>query len=406
MKTRFSKLMAIVMVFALIVAFAAIPASAYTAIQGTSTTFNKYLILDEDAKVPDVTFTYTIAPGDAVAARAPGTNGAEDKGTVAILAGIGTPSVGSAVFKGTGTNPDVPVTTEISGVTLETGKGHVDKTVTIDFSGITFSEPGIYRYVLTEQENAYKGISYDITNNNNKTRFLDVYVNDSDGVLSVGNYVLHKTATEIEPNNTSGSNAYSGTEKSVGFVNEFESANLEFGKEVIGNQGSKDKYFKFTLAITNAQPNTEYNLVRDADATIAANAATKTDYSGKTNPTSFTTDANGAATVEFYLHDGQYITVKDLPYGSVYSVTEDEEDYFKREGIQENVATHNSAIHTGAISGTMTDANVYTGFTNERNGIVPTGVLLTVAPFAIGLLLFGALAIFFIARKKKRAEEE
>ena len=54
----------------------------------------------------------------------------------------------------------------------------------------------------------------------------------------------------------------------------------------------------------------------------------------------------------------------------------------------------------------MTDANVYTGFTNERNGIVPTGVLLTVAPFAIGLLLFGALAIFFIARKKKKAEEE
>ena len=51
-------------------------------------------------------------------------------------------------------------------------------------------------------------------------------------------------------------------------------------------------------------------------------------------------------------------------------------------------------------------ADITAAFTNTKQGVVPTGVLLTVAPFAIGLLLFGALAVFFVARKKKRAEEE
>ena len=61
MKTRFSKLMAIVMVFALIVAFAAIPASAattYTPVVGAETTFSKYLIVDSDTNIPNTSFDF------------------------------------------------------------------------------------------------------------------------------------------------------------------------------------------------------------------------------------------------------------------------------------------------------------------------------------------------------------
>ena len=65
MKKRTLKLMAVAMVFALIFAFAALPASAattYTAIGG-STTFVKNLVVDEDANIPDITFAYTITRG-------------------------------------------------------------------------------------------------------------------------------------------------------------------------------------------------------------------------------------------------------------------------------------------------------------------------------------------------------
>ena len=77
MKTRFSKLMAIAMVFALIFAIAAIPASAattYTPLQVSSSTTNhtttlkKYLVVDEDATIPNKTFNFSVAAGSAIPA--------------------------------------------------------------------------------------------------------------------------------------------------------------------------------------------------------------------------------------------------------------------------------------------------------------------------------------------------
>ena len=44
-------------------------------------------------------------------------------------------------------------------------------------------------------------------------------------------------------------------------------------------------------------------------------------------------------------------------------------------------------------------------FHNDLTGAIPTGILLTVAPFAVGLLLFGSIVIF-LAAKKRRAEDE
>ena len=42
-------------------------------------------------------------------------------------------------------------------------------------------------------------------------------------------------------------------------------------------------------------------------------------------------------------------------------------------------------------------------FTNTRNGIIPTGIIMTIAPFAIGICVFGAVFIFIICRKKRRS---
>ena len=98
MKTRFSKLMAIVMVFALIVAFAAIPASAattYTPAEGGETTFSKYLIVDSDTNIPNTSFDFSIA---AITEGKPATDS-----TVAVYApgsaGVsGTPTISDPAF--------------------------------------------------------------------------------------------------------------------------------------------------------------------------------------------------------------------------------------------------------------------------------------------------------------------
>ena len=393
MKTRFSKLMAIVMVFALIVAFAAIPASAaYTPVHGdNSLSFNKFLIVDEDARIPAIDFEYAIAPGSAAAATAT---------TPAIIAGVGTPTIGTASFAtGETAYTSVQGTDE---VTLDSGEKYAKKAVTVNFSNVTFNQPGIYRYVITEDMTnaANKAVSYDTqTSGTAGTRYLDVYVVDNAGALSVSQYVMHETAAVV-PNNDADDKA---DDKSSGFVNEITSHEIEFGKEVTGNQGSKDKYFKYTLTISNAQANTTY----EVDLTNAEAAPVKTDatkYATMSNPSTIMTGSHGVVTEYFYLKDGQYITIKGLPEGYLYELSEDAEDYTSSNGITAANNAGNTAYSDPVVNTTGVNADIKTGFTNERTGTIPTGVLLTIAPFAIGLLLFGALAIFFIARKKKREE--
>ena len=60
----------------------------------TTTTFDKYLVLNQDANVPNVTFTFSIAAGAALDATST---------TPRIEAGIGTPVIGSATFGPTDT---------------------------------------------------------------------------------------------------------------------------------------------------------------------------------------------------------------------------------------------------------------------------------------------------------------
>ena len=62
-----------------------------SAVKGGTTTFNKYLILNENAHVPDADFTFKIAPGTPVPADSA-------SGMPAIYAGIGAPTVFEAAF--------------------------------------------------------------------------------------------------------------------------------------------------------------------------------------------------------------------------------------------------------------------------------------------------------------------
>lgn len=430
MKTRFSKLMAIVMVFALIFAIAAIPASAapysYTAVAGGTTTFSKYLIVDSDTHIPNVTFDFSIAP---ITTGKPATST-----TVAVYAPADAGVTGTADISDPEFTSDIATTPTFSSVqsadtgklTLDTGKHYAAKIVTVDFTGVSFPEPGIYRYVVTEAV-ATGAYTHDTQNTGgtDRTRYLDVYVtDDGTGTLAVSSYVLHKEDGTVDVNATSGSGdvATAGAavdDKSASYVNEYETKDLAFSKKVSGNQASKDKYFAYTVTLSGLTAGDTFTVdYTNADASINANPnnATTVITSAVTQPSSLTVAAGATSITQvFYLQHGQSIKILGLPTTATYTVVEDEEDYTKAEdndlvavpahGTQGDADYADAKTYSDDYTGTMA-TDKYVGYTNTRNGLIPTGVLLTVAPFAIGLLLFGALAIFFIARKKKRAEEE
>ena len=374
--------------FALLIGTTAITASAedtYT-VNGTNTQFNKYLVVDEDTNIPAISFNFNVAHGTAVAATAT---------TPAILAGVGTPTIETVSFTdGQATSKTAP-----SDLNLASGKKFAVQTATVDFSGVTFTKPGVYRYVITEQETAgAKAVTYDTqaTTPGSKVRYLDVYVADVNNALTVRSYVMHETDTVVA-NNDPDSKA---DDKSSSYVNEISTKDLEFGKEVTGNQGSKDKYFKFQLVISNAQANTTYSIdLTSAEASPTATAATS--YSSMTNPASFITNDTGDATITFYLKDGQYIKIPGLPDGYGYTLTETAEDYTSSETISA-VNGKGGVAYSDDVTGTNVSNDIKTGFTNDRTGIIPTGVIMTIAPFAIGICVFGAIIIFIICRRKRR----
>lgn len=455
---------------AVIASVAAVPMSASAA--GTTysstlttendkkaTTLDKYLVMKADANVPNAQFTFSVAPGTVIDAD-------KTNGTLAVLAGIGTPVLsngGTMTFSTADTTTaeaakgtDTPVF-----VTADTSdEKYVKKTLTLDFSGVAFTEPGVYRYLITEA-----GTNQGITNGyvdastTETVRTLDVYVEDAgttvaDGTdagkpqLKITGYVMYNgtqtgapKASAATPEATPNGAEVAGATKNDTITNVYSSQDLTFGKAVTGNQGSKDKYFKYTVEIGNiSAENAKLSVdLSGADSAVPAspNAATNGDYAGKVNPavliadTTKTVDADGYTaeavtageapdtvttykiTAEYYLQNGQYITIQGLPKGASYSVTEDEEDYTRTSGITAalsplnwNGESGNDAL-TDAASGSIADADIHTGYTNDRSGTIPTGILTTVAG-SLGVVALGAIGVTggIIYMKKKKSEDE
>ena len=348
--------------FALLIGTTAITASAettYTPIGG-STTLVKNLVVDKDANIPDITFNYTIrrgTPKDATAT------------TIEILESpLGGGSIGSAVFSNADTASaisGVPSDDDPSNPTAD--KKYAQKSVSITFPVGTFTKPGVYRFVISETNTNLPGVTYDA----NPTRYLDVFVvANENNELSVNSYVLRDTATDI---GTNGKYVVNPGVKSSGYTNSLTQYDFDFSKTISGNQADKNKRFNFTLTITGANPGT---------------------YS----PTSITVGANGTATGEYSLTDGSTVKIIGLNAGAICTVTEDPDDYTATHSLDGGAAV--SGESSNAV--TLEDSDHSVAFTNTREGIIPTGVIMTIAPFAIGICVFGAIIIFIICRRKRR----
>ena len=229
--------------------------------------------------------------------------------------------------------------------------------------------------MINETDGGKPGVTYDTT-----SRYLDVFViaDPTTNELSVDSYVLRNSATTI---GTDGAYTTDPDVKSDGYTNEVTQYDFSFSKAITGNQGDKNKLFTFTLNITNAIPGTY-----------------PVETSGvSTNVSSITIGSDGTYTGNIDLTDGSSVRIVNLNKNAVCTVSEDAEDYTATHVIDSGSSV--SGANSGSI--TLADADHSVAFTNTRNGIIPTGVLLTIAPFAIGILLFGAVIIFFIAKRRR-----
>ena len=395
----------------------------YTPVSAQNATFSKYLIVDNGATAPDTTFTYSISSTDVTEQDATAANGTTP-GTLRVYKGTGTPTIAPVSFR----HDDTAETS-----TLVTDYKTYKKTITINMSSVTFSEPGVYRYYIEEADSTLGGMYCDVdyttpalTTEGSRFRTLDVYVEDASTETATGTTKeLKITGTKaIEVNAANGAEVVEGGKavpKSDRYVNYYTSQSLTFGKVVTGNQGSRDKYFKFTLKLNSPSTATVSVDVSHADGTVAAGVNSATTVSG-TNVTSIDLTAGNEVSTDFYLQHGQYIIVNGLPVGTTYELIEDAEGYESTAGIAQAVSVINwdgvagndalSDSTTGTIAiddndaTTTGDGDIHTGFTNDKQGIIPTGVLMTMTPVVVIAVIAVAGVAFFVVRGAKRKAVE
>ena len=398
---------------------------AYTAVSGGKAVFEKYLTMNSQSKVPNATFTFAI-DGNVTALDSDGTS------TLHVYAGNdannveGTPTISNAVFAPTDTaydaiqdqptsvtvrNQDDGKTTNKDLLTLDSGKKYARHDVTVDFSGVQYKEPGVYRYLITEQATTNQGV----TNDADATRILDVYVEDKGGkdagTLNVAGYVLQNA----EPDGTVKRDGTGAVEKSKGYTNDYTTHDLEISKTVAGNQASRDEYFKMTVKISKAVAGTVYDVdLTKADATTKTNGV---NTEAHTNPATLTVGDDGTVTQDFWLQGGQSIKIQGLADKTAYDIKEDA-TLMDKEGYDPTaVITGDTKTGAGEANDIAMDASTYTvaddaitddakvAFTNTKNGTIPTGIIMSVAPYAAIVLLGGAGATI-VMRKKKEEDAE
>ena len=424
------------------------PVAGHAANATGAFSFEKYLVMDAGAEVPNVTFSYSIAAGTAIPA---------GNGTMEVLAGLtpGNVTINDTTFAKNDTTytsvqtGDIDVDrlasdraasgTSANGVQFDyadvaasgddcarsaLGEKYAVKTATVDFSGVSFPEPGIYRYIISEDAsaaNAAAGIMHDTDSD----RVLDVYVtDDGNGTLVVSSYVLHTDVGTVAASASMGSADVQAAgdalaDKTDGFTNEFKTVDLTISKDVSGNQASRDKYFALTLDLAGLNASGQYvvSLADDnngnttdgnADATSLTNSATIAANGGQTNTQLITASDAGEAQATFYLQHGQKVAVRGIPLNATYKVVENEEDYLPSFTIDstDGTVTGNAGAKGMETAQNFNGADHIVAFTNTRNGVIPTGVMMAVAPFAIAAAIGGAGIATVSLKKKKREDEE
>lgn len=241
-----------------------------------------------------------------------------------------------------------------------------DKTTNFDFSKVVYPRPGVYRYLVTETSGNTPGVTY-----SNKKYVVDVYALDEDGTIKPKYIVSH------QENNSA--------KEPIKFDNALKTTALTVIKKVTGNAGDKNKEFEFKLTLT---ANDFYK-----SGTIAAEINKK---DGLVDSKQFSIGEN-----TFKLKDGERLDISKLPIGVTYKVEEiGSEDYQKTATIDKDTSDNvdkQEYTFTEQVSDDTPDAIVVT---NNKNIDTPTGVAMTIAPYAVMTLVGIGGVLYFVKNKK------
>ncbi len=369
---------------------------------------------------PVVTYTYTVTPADvtnltvtdegkdhasnaAVTApvKAGITTGLVVTGTAAGTAGTAASATGTLVFTNAST-----FTAAAAGSTNEYD-------ITLDFSGVTFTQPGVYRYQIAETTSAaYAAVAME--DGEFDTVYLDVYV---DGNLKIYGYVCMSTNASVDPNTDTKINGFVDGTAADG-SDKYYTYDLVISKDVVNDSYAEGNIaFPFTVIFSNTEGYTSTFTITET----AGTGSTGISPAAASAPT-----WSGVAKVK----DGGAITYTGIPAGVDVEVYETNiaagVTYTVDTVVNGGTAVNDPAVVWGTTPGSAVaqttkadyestkvtvdttkiatvDAKQTVAITNTLLLISPTGVAMRVAPFVL-MLAAGAVLLFF-ARRRRHEDE-
>ena len=318
---------------------------------------------------------------------------------------------------------------ELTGKTLEDFRDRVK----IGFKPGAFATPGVYRFVVTEgaatgfnsgDVEAMKVTVGGAVKSYQTQRFLDVYVRLKEGSTTgekeIYGYVLHSGDTQVTSNVTG--NKHTG-DKNSGFDGDkgkggkkdtpqgytrYTPRKLKVDKKISG-MIDKNNLFPFTV-------NLFHNPVTGGAAYDNPNLQVKVKMPGATAYT--VKKASDIPGLGAKLKDGDSLEIIGLPKTTTYKVKETNNTALTIKSdvrFSEDVANpvpDTAAVSTETVAPTASstekggDKNLllndsHVAYHNHIDEITPTGVVLTVAPYAMMLAVAGSMGFMFFNRKKE-----
>ena len=408
---------------------------------------------------PAITYTYTLTPGTAGVSITDATSDHESglATTTTTLAGVTTGVViNNSQTAGNASSAAGTIAWTNADVLDASSTGTANyKNLTIDFSNVVFSQPGVYRYKISESAATYTTSGVVETNAPEGTRharYLDVYVmrstlygktedgsadsttnaaywwkiygyvcvyNDNDAITPDGDT---PTAGAVKTNGF-----VSGTDGSANFkADEYHTYNLTVGKTLTGDATMNNHKFPFdvTWAPNGASGTFQLAVSTTGTAEVATTEGTPTKVGGADALTTANKDgtpsiANGGKVKYIGIPQVAYVTVTETNdvVGTTYATTATEtigsgaasdvawtggSSVLSTDKKTATMSPTANAIYAQAAAPTA-DSNVEIQVTNTLSIISPTGVALRVAPY---VLMFAAGAVLLFVVRRRRHEEE
>ncbi|WP_294571225.1 hypothetical protein [uncultured Subdoligranulum sp.] len=402
---------------AMLAAFAAVPASAantdpqvQTGTSISDITIDKVVKKPANAIMPNVTFKFTVDKADST----------QNEGVLLKDSATGTGTGGSTVtldvYNGMNGGVYLDTDTEDGQVTFGgtdnegVGSDTLTGTFTLSVNANEFEHAGVYKYVIKEDQTVYdaagtNSVTVEGLVPDNTTRNLYVYVENDDttGKCKVVGAVVKGATTATDP-----------TGKTDRFTNLYlhdgtnpRTNELIITKDVAGELGSLSQEFNFTVSIEASEENqkfyAEIQQLDTGDTSGGTSGTWKLDTSAS-NGGKVTLNAGAN---DFKLKDNQRLHIYGLSVTDNYTVVEidaGQDGYTTTVDPGEDKVKNPDATNADkyTVTGSMRDKTAPNNiiYTNTRDSVTPTGVLLNVAPYAL-MVIIAAAGCFVFLRKRR-----